>query len=104
MGQYEDVMMVEGADGHEADSAQGYYAGIQRMINAGNWSLQGSFGRTMMGAIESGHCMLGFTSCRDYWGNTVPGRDDVQEGTKGSYGFVAEAMGDEWADLMQAQA
>jgi len=77
-----------------------YYQAIQRAINAGSWSLQGSYGRTMMDAITSGRCMLGANDCKDYWGNHIPSRDQVQEGTKGSIQFVIERMGADWADAM----
>ena len=79
-----------------------YYASIQRAINDGLWSLQGSYGRTMMGAIESGSCLLGKGGFRDYWGNYIPSRDQVKTGTKGSYEFVADRMGDEYAEMMAA--
>jgi len=78
-----------------------YYKSIQRAINAGSWSLQGSYGRTMMAAIEGGRCMLGTSRARDYYGNVIPSREDVVEGTKGSRDFVAEAMGEEWAAAME---
>ena len=77
-----------------------YFLSIQRAINSGAWSLQGSYGRTMMDAINAGRCVLGRNRARDYWGNTIPSRDDVKQGTKGSYDFVADAMGAEWADMM----
>lgn len=99
---YEDVMMIEGVDGYEAESEQEYYAAIQKQINAGCWSLQGSHGRTMMGAIRDGRCLLGRNRAKDYYGNVIPARDDVEEGTKGSMQFVVEAMGQEWADEMAA--
>jgi hypothetical protein len=79
-----------------------YYLGLQRAINSGMWGLQGSYGRAMMGAIESGHCMLGAKSARDYYGNGIPSRNDVQPGTKGSYDFVIDNMGLEWAREMEA--
>jgi hypothetical protein len=84
----------------EEASEEDYFAAIQRAINAGVWAFQGSYGRTMMSAIESGHCLLGKNRARDYYGNTIPSRDDVLEGTKGSYDYVVEAMGLEWADQM----
>jgi hypothetical protein len=37
---------------------------------------------------------------RDYYGNYIPSRDQVQVGTKGSYKFVSEHMGSEWATKM----
>ncbi len=74
---------------------------LQRAINGGMWSLQGSYGRSMMQAIEAGQCMLGRTSCRDYYGNRIPSRDEVQAGTKGSYEFVARHSGVEWANTIR---
>jgi hypothetical protein len=77
-----------------------FYLAMQRAINGGSWSLQGSYGRAMMDAISAGYCLLGRERAKDYWGNTIPSRDDVKQGTKGSYEFVADAMGTEWADMM----
>lgn len=79
-----------------------YYKSIQRAINAGAWSFQGSYGRAMMEAITYGYCLLGTKSARDYWGNTIPSRTDVKEGSKGSFDYVASLQGSEWADLMEA--
>ena len=79
-----------------------YYASIQSAINSGMWGLQGSYGRTMMEAINSGCCLLVKSRASDYYGNVIPSRDDVKAGTKGSYDFVADAMGVEWADQMAA--
>jgi hypothetical protein len=76
------------------------YLSVQRAINSGMWGLQGSYGRTMMQAIENGQCMLGANSARDYYGNRIPSRTEVQQGTKGSYDFVLAAMGEEWANEM----
>jgi hypothetical protein len=102
MGMYEDTMMIEGVEGHEAETEFDYYAAIQRQINAGQWGLQGSHGRTMMEAIRGGQCLLGKSRAQDYYGNVIPSRDDVMDGTKGSRGFVVEAMGEEWAAKMEA--
>ena len=79
-----------------------YYLVVQRVINNGMWSLQGSYGRTMMDAIKAGYCMLGTEAARDYYGNGIPSRNDVQPGTKGSYDFVVDTMGAEWANAMEA--
>lgn len=79
-----------------------YYQSIQRAINAGAWSFQGSYGRAMMDAINAGKCLLGTKSARDYYGNTIPSRDEVKDGTKGSEGYVDECSGTEWLRLMEA--
>jgi len=98
--QYNDIMTIEGE--HEVETEMDYYAAMQRTINAGTWGLQGSFGRSMMQAIEEGRCMLGTSGARDYYGNYIPSRDEVKDGTKGSRGFVVEAMGEDWAAEMEA--
>jgi hypothetical protein len=87
-------------EGDEEATMEDYYMAMQRAINSGMWALQGSYGREMMRAIESGFCMLGRDQARDYWGNTIPARDDVQQGTKGSYQYLIDNQGLEWADLM----
>jgi len=65
-------------------------AALQAMIDAGCWSLQGSMGRAMMAAIEDGRCILGPNGARDYWGNYIPSRTEVEPGTKGSVEYAAE--------------
>lgn len=77
-----------------------YYASLQRAINSGMWSLQGSYGRTMMEAIESGKCLLGLKSASDYWGNVIPSRLQVKDGTKGSWEYVKQRNGVVWANKM----
>jgi hypothetical protein len=76
------------------------YASIQRAINGGLWSLQGSYGRTMMQAISDGWCLLGTDSFNDYYGNRIPSRTEVKEGTKGSPEYVLEHRGQEWLDFL----
>ena len=83
------------------ETEEEFFCSVQRAINAHSWSLQGSYGRTMMGAINSGHCMLGTKPCLDYWGNRIPSRFEVQEGTKGSRGYVISHRGEEWADMLE---
>jgi hypothetical protein len=74
---------------------------VQAMINSGScWSMEGSVGRQMMSFISSGLCLLGTERARDYWGNVIPSRDDVKSGTKGSFDFVANARGEDWAQSM----
>lgn len=95
----QDIETIE--NGQDDDSAEDHYFALQRAINSGAaWLMQGSYGRAMMDAITHGHCMLGRDQCRDYYGNVIPSRDDVQKGTKGSYQYVVKQSGLEWADLM----
>jgi hypothetical protein len=95
--QLDDVLTIEGEI--EVDEFD-YFAAIQRQINRGCWSLQGSHGRTMMDAIKSGACVLGRQRARDYYGNVIPARTDVKAGTFGSTGFMREHRGAEWARAM----
>lgn len=61
----------------------------QHLINTGQvWRMEGSMGRTAMDLIESGHCVLGEQGHRDYWGNYVPSRYEVEPGTKGSVEYA----------------
>jgi hypothetical protein len=67
----------------------------QFLINTGQaWQLEGHVGRTAMNLIEEGVCALGPSSVSDYYGNTLPGRLDVEPGTMGSVEFV-NAKGNE---------
>lgn len=93
-----DIEAIEG----EAESQEEYYLAMQRAINSGMaWKLQGSYGRAAMDAISGGLCMLGREACADYWGNPIPGRDDVKPGTKGSALFVINESGRAWAAMME---
>ena len=59
---------------------------LQDRINSGIvWKMEGSQGRAAMSAIEAGACMLGEEPKADYWGNRIPVRSEVKEGTKGSF-------------------
>ena len=58
---------------------------MQDLINSGDaWKMEGSYGRAAMANLESGACMLPTESHVDYWGNMVPSRDMLQDGTKGT--------------------
>lgn len=48
------------------------------------WLLEGSFGRMAMSAIEQGACMLPEEQHKDYYGNIVPSRNELMNGTKGT--------------------
>lgn len=71
----------------------GETAALQAMIDAGQWSLEGSMGRAMMAAIEDGRCVLGPNPATDYWGNRIPSRFEVKPGTKGSVEYAAAEQG-----------
>lgn len=64
---------------------------LQALVDSGDaWHLEGAVGRAAMDAIEAGYIMLGPVGHRDYWGNYVPSRTEVQPGTMGSPEYVAE--------------
>jgi hypothetical protein len=93
-----DIDMIEG---ETTCTTEEYYLAIQRAINSGMaWSMQGSYGREMMAAIDSGYCLLGTNDARDYYGNHIPSRHQVQAGTKGSFEFVIDQQGQDWANSM----
>lgn len=94
----DDIETIEAEDVGEMS----YFTAVQRAINSGMWGLQGSYGRVMMESIEAGYCMLGTKTARDYYGNGIPSRNDVNPGTKGSKDFVIDRMGLEWANEMEA--
>lgn len=94
------IMALEGDEGMEPlEQAKA----MQQLINSGTgWSLQGSYGRAMNDALEAGFCMLGKHPASDYWGNRIPSRDEVQDGTKGSRALVVELHGEDWAKALDA--
>lgn len=58
--------------------------------NGSAWLMEGSVGRTAMELIEAGVCVLGHEGHRDYWGNYIPSRYEVEPGTKGSVEYAEE--------------
>lgn len=92
------VMALEDGDGDELEQAKA----MQTLVNSGTgWSLQGSYGRAMMDALEAGFVMLGPNPARDYYGNYIPSRHEVKAGTKGSRELVVENHGEEWAAALE---
>lgn len=62
------------------------YSDMQEMINSGiAWRMEGSIGRQAMSLLECGACMLPKEMHKDYYGNTIPSREMLREGTKGTY-------------------
>ena len=89
----------------DAETDEDYYLSLQAAINSGSaWSFQGSYGRAMMQAINSGICLLGANPAFDYYGNRIPARTEVKNGTKGSRLFVKRTMGEKWARKMTGVA
>lgn len=66
-------------------------AAMQAIVDDGSvWRMEGSMGRAAMDLIEAGHIMLGEVGHRDYWGNYVPSRYEVEPGSMGSPEYVEE--------------
>jgi hypothetical protein len=69
----------------ECETLEDRVQAIQELINNGSvWHMEGSLGREAMGYLKDGLCELGEKSFRDYWGNRVPSRFEVQAGTTGA--------------------
>ncbi len=74
---------------------------MQRMINSGMaWNMEGAYGRAAMGGIEEGVLMLGRYGRTDYWGSRVPSRTQVKAGTKGSFAYVEQRQGRDYAKAL----
>ena len=57
----------------------------QEMINNGEcWRMDGSVGRFVADCLRIGVCMLPEHRNRDYYGNIVPSRNDIEKGSNGS--------------------
>lgn len=81
---------VETLEMNDAATTEDQVRALQALVNAGTWGLQGAYGRAMMDAIESGYVALGKEPARDYWGNRIPSRSEVEPGTMGSVEYVEE--------------
>ena len=63
----------------------GEYKEAQINIDSGlAWLMEGHYGRISMDLLESGACILGKDSHKDYYGNKIPSYKEVAKGTKGS--------------------
>ena len=61
-----------------------YLDALQELVNNGQaWRLEGAVGRAANDALEAKLIGLGEQPHFDYWGNRVPSRYEVVEGTKG---------------------
>ena len=96
----DDIAIIEG---NTQTDERSYFEALQRAINDGEaWKFQGSYGRTMMAAIESGHCLLGLSAFSDFYGSHIPSRTEVAPGSKGSREYVARLHGKAWATTFEA--
>jgi hypothetical protein len=59
---------------------------MQELINSGTcWKMEGSIGRFAMSCLESGVCMLPREPKVDFYGNRIPARTMLKQGTKGTF-------------------
>jgi hypothetical protein len=59
---------------------------MQNLIDTGEaWKREGFVGRSAMASLEDGACFLPKERILDYYGSTVPSRDDLEPGTKGTF-------------------
>lgn len=78
----------------DATTEEAHFAALQSRIDDGSiWRLEGSAGRAAMDAIHAGRCTLGPIGYRDYWGNYIPSRDEVEPGTVGSREYAETQRG-----------
>lgn len=54
------------------------------------WKFEGSVGRFAMDTLNAGICFLGTEPTRDYYGNTLPPRTVLKDGTKGTLGNASK--------------
>jgi hypothetical protein len=60
---------------------------VQTLIDSGQiWKFEGSVGRSTSDMLEAGILFLGEERTSDYYGNTIPARTDLKDGTKGTLG------------------
>lgn len=74
----------------------------QLLLNAGlAWKVEGQLGRECVDLINMGAVMLAPHRCIDAYGNTVPSREDVQPGMRGSRQFVVSRFGEDHANELE---
>lgn len=74
---------------------------IQELINNGNaWMMEGSVGRYAMDCLRSGACFLPKKPHKDYYGNRIPSRDMIKEGTMGSLSLSSQYWTEVFTDYL----
>jgi len=62
------------------------FSEMQNLINSGTvWKMEGAMGRKAMEYLRSGACMLPKKTFKDYYGNTIPSREHLEDGTLGTF-------------------
>ncbi len=72
----------------------------QSLLNSGEiWGFEGSVGRAASDMLEAGILILPEKRTTDYYGNTIPARTDLKEGTKGTLRLAQEF----WSEVENGQ-
>lgn len=86
---YDDMKLLFFPDEDQEFTLAEQVGAMQRLIDSGQcWHMEGHVGRSAMEFIEGGLCTLGPGRHKDYWGQTVPSKFDVEPGSKGSQEYV----------------
>ena len=68
----------------------------QDLIDNGNaWKMEGAIGRRCMSYLNAGVCFLPLVDHYDYWGNEIPSRNKVANGSTGSLSLAKEFWSDD---------
>jgi len=74
---------------------------LQNLVDNGEgWQSESELGRSIVIALEDGTCVLGPVAHRDYHGNVVPARADVDPGAKGSLEYANKLRAARGAKLL----
>lgn len=78
---------------------------LQNLIDNGEgWQSESELGRAVVKALEDGTCVLGPVAHRDYHGNVVPARGDVEPGAKGSLAYANKLRAERGAKILVENA
>jgi len=69
---------------HEKQKEHECYWMQEMVTNGAAWFMEGSIGRVAMAGLTTGEFFLPEVGCRDFYGNYVPSRDELEPGSKGT--------------------
>jgi hypothetical protein len=89
MSEMEAMQVITGMT--EGDSVEA----LQALIDSGQaWHMEGFIGRLAQSCMENGDCVLGPEGVRDYYGNYIPSRTEVEPGSIGSLEYAEQRQED----------
>ena len=80
------------------------FSGQNLIDNGEGWQSESELGRAVVKALEDGTCVLGPVAHRDYHGNVVPARGDVEPGAKGSLAYANKLRAERGAKILVENA